>query len=57
MENGSKRLSVIIIGIICAIYVISPMDLVPMCPVDDILAIIVAIATITRTGRKQLPGE
>ncbi len=48
MRDGRKGLSVGLIGLLCVLYFFWPIDLMPGCPVDDILVMIIGIASMNR---------
>ncbi len=49
MNKGLKILLAILLGL----YIISPVDLVSACPIDDIIILLIAIASSRKLGQNQ----
>ena len=49
MNKGLKILLAILLGI----YIVSPVDLVSACPLDDIILLFIAIASSRKLGQNQ----
>lgn len=49
MNKGLKILLAILLGA----YIISPIDLVPACPIDDIIILLITIASSRKLGQNQ----
>ncbi len=49
MNKGLKILLAILLGA----YIISPIDLVSACPIDDIIILLIAIASSRKLGQNQ----
>ena len=49
MNKGLKILLIILLGV----YVLSPIDLISACPLDDIIILLIAIASSRKLGQKQ----
>ncbi|WP_026496765.1 MULTISPECIES: hypothetical protein [unclassified Butyrivibrio] len=49
MSKGLKLLLAILLGA----YILSPVDLVSACPVDDIIILLIAVASSRKLGQRQ----
>lgn len=49
MNKGLKILLIILLGV----YILSPIDLISACPLDDIIILLIAIASSRKLGQKQ----
>ena len=49
MNKGLKLLLAILLGA----YIVSPVDLVSACPIDDIIILLIAIASSRKVGQNQ----
>ena len=49
MNKGLKILLAILLGA----YIVSPVDLVSACPIDDIIILLIAIASSRKVGQNQ----
>ncbi len=49
MNKGLKILLAILLGA----YIVSPVDLVSACPIDDIIILLIAIASSRKLGQNQ----
>ncbi|WP_044915956.1 hypothetical protein [Butyrivibrio sp. WCE2006] len=52
MNKGLKILLAILLGV----YLLSPVDLVSACPIDDIIILFIAIASSKKLGQNQRRG-
>ncbi len=52
MNKGFKVLLAILLGV----YLLSPVDLVSACPIDDIIILFIAIASSKKLGQNQRRG-
>ena len=49
MNKGLKLLLAILLGA----YILSPVDLVSACPIDDIIILLIAVASNRKLGQRQ----
>ncbi len=51
MNNGIK----VLLAVLLAVYVVSPVDLMPGTPIDDIILVLFTIASSRKIGKKAVP--